>query len=57
VSDDYRIFGLPVTYFIDREGVIRSLFQGPFLERLEDTQVQGAIAEDELTRRIEEILE
>jgi peroxiredoxin len=57
VSDEYRIIGLPTTYFIDREGVVRDVFQGPFLERLEGTQVQGAIEEDELTRRIEEILE
>ena len=57
VSDTYRLIGLPTTYFIDREGVIRSVFQGPFLERLQGTQVQGAIEEDDLTRRIQEILE
>jgi peroxiredoxin len=57
VSDSYRLIGLPMTYFIDREGVIRSVFQGPFLERLQGTQVQGAIEEDDLTRRIQEILE
>ena len=56
VSDAYRLAGLPMTYFIDREGVIRSVFQGPFLEQLRGTQVQGAIGEDELTRRIQEIL-
>jgi peroxiredoxin len=56
VSDSYRLIGLPMTYFIDRDGVIRSVFQGPFLERLQGTQVQGAIEEDELTRRIQEIL-
>ena len=57
VSDEYRIIGLPTTYFIDREGVVRDVFQGPFLEQLQGRQVQGAIEEDELTRRIEEILE
>ena len=57
VSDKYRILGLPMTYFIDRQGVIRDVFQGPFLERLQGTQVQGAIEQDELTQRIEEILE
>lgn len=57
VSDEYRIIGLPTTFFIDRRGVIRDVFQGPFLERLQDTQVQGAIGEDELTRRIAVILE
>src|SRR3990172_2097254 len=56
VSDSYRLIGLPMTYFIDREGVISSVFQGPFLEQLRGTQVQGAIEEDELTRRIQEIL-
>ena len=37
--------------------VIRSVFLGPFQERLRGTRVQGAIEQDELTRRIEEILE
>ena len=53
----YRVLGLPTTYFIDRQGVVRDVFQGPFRERLQGTQVQGAIEEDELTGRIEEILE
>jgi peroxiredoxin len=57
VSEEYRIIGLPTTYFIDREGVVRDVFQGPFLERIQETQVQGAIEEDELTRRIEAILD
>jgi thiol-disulfide isomerase/thioredoxin len=57
VSDKYRILGLPTTYFIDREGVVRGVFLGPFQERLRGTRVQGAIEEDELTQRIEEILE
>jgi len=57
VSDSYRWLGLPTTYFIDRKGVVRSVFMGPFLERLQGTQVQGAIEGDELTRRILEILE
>ena len=57
VSDSYRWIGLPTTYFIDREGVIRSVFLGPFLERLQGTQVLGAIEGDDLTRRIQEILE
>jgi peroxiredoxin len=57
VSDEFRIIGLPTTYFIDREGVIKSVFRGPFLERLKETQVRGAIEGDELTWRIEEILE
>lgn len=57
VSDRYRIIGLPTTYFVDRRGEIRSVFQGPFLDKLDGTEVQGAIEQDDLTRRIEEILE
>lgn len=57
VSEECRIIGLPTTFFVDRRGVIRDVFQGPFLERLQDMQVQGAIGEDELTRRIAVILE
>lgn len=57
VSDEYRMLGLPSTYFIDRDGVVREVFRGPFLERLQGADVQGAIEEDELTQRIEEILE
>lgn len=57
VSEEYRVIGLPTTYFIDREGVVRDVFEGPFLEELQDTQVQGAIEEDELSQRIEGILE
>ncbi len=57
VSDEYRIIGLPTTYFIDREGVIRNVFLGPFQGQIQGTKVQGAIEEDELTQRIEDILE
>ncbi len=57
VSDEYRILGLPTTYFIDRQGVIKGVFLGPFLDQFRGTNVQGAIEEDELTQRIEEILE
>lgn len=57
VSDAYRILGLPTTYFIDRQGIVRDVFRGPFEERQQGTDVQGAIGGDELTSRIEEILE
>jgi thiol-disulfide isomerase/thioredoxin len=56
VGDRYRLLGLPSTYFIDREGVIRSVFTGPFEEKQNDTNVQGAIEDSELEQRIAEIL-
>lgn len=57
VADEYHLLGLPTTYFIDRDGVIRSVYRGPFLEQSRGTNVQGAIEEDELEKRIQEILE
>ncbi len=56
VSDEYRLLGLPTTYFIDRQGVVRAVFRGPFLQRLQGTRVQGAISQGQLAERIEEIL-
>ncbi len=57
VGDEYRLLGLPVTYFIDRQGVIRSVFTGPFEEQRQDTEVRGAIGESELEGRIAEIMD
>jgi len=56
VGDRYRLLGLPVTYFIGRDGVIRSVYTGPFEEKQNDTNVQGAIEDSELDQRIAEIL-
>jgi len=56
VGDEYRILGLPTTYFVDRGGVVRSVFTGPFIERGQGSNVQGAIEENELQKRIEQIL-
>jgi len=56
VGDDYRLLGLPATFFIDRQGVIRSAFTGPFQEKSGETNVRGAIDESELERRISELL-
>lgn len=56
VGDEYRLLGLPTTYFVDRGGVIRSSYTGPFLQNSNGTNVQGAIDVSELTNRIEEIL-
>ena len=57
VGDAYRLLGLPVTYFIDREGIVRSVFTGPFEESDRGTEVRGAIEQSELDRRISDILE
>lgn len=57
VADRYRLLGVPTTFFIDREGVIRSVFTGPFLEEGQGTTAQGAITDSQLERRVGEILE
>jgi len=56
VADTYRLLGLPTTYFVDRQGVVRSMFTGPFVEKVQGTNVQAAIEENELLKRIELIL-
>jgi peroxiredoxin len=56
VGDRYRLLGLPTTFFIDRDGVIRSIFTGPLEDEVDGTNVQGAIAGTELDARIAEIL-
>ncbi len=56
VGDAYRLPGLPTTFFIQRDGTIRSVFTGPFLAQQQGTEVRGAIEESELERRIAQIL-
>jgi cytochrome c biogenesis protein CcmG, thiol:disulfide interchange protein DsbE len=56
VGDEYRLLGLPMTYFIDRDGIIRSVFTGPLQERRTNTDVRGAIEQSELEQRIALIL-
>ena len=56
VGDAYRLLGLPVTYFIDRDGIVRSTFTGPFEDSDRGTEVRGAIEQTELDRRISDIL-
>jgi peroxiredoxin len=56
VGDAYRLLGLPVTYFIGRDGVVRGVFTGPFEEKERDTEVRGAIEQSELEQRITAIL-
>jgi peroxiredoxin len=52
VADKYRVIGIPTSYFIDRSGVVRSIYTGPLVG--EDSR-QG-IEESDLAKRIEEIL-
>jgi peroxiredoxin len=56
VGDQYRLLGLPTTYFIDANGVIVSVFRGPLEDTVQDTNVQGAIGQTELQQRIAEIM-
>ncbi len=56
VGDAYRLLGLPTTYFIGRDGVIESVFIGPFQAEERGTNVQGAIEQSELEGRIAAIL-
>ncbi len=56
VGEKYRLLGLPMTFFVDRDGVIQSIFTGPFQESSNDTNVQGAIEDSELEERITQIL-
>ena len=56
VGDLYRLLGLPTTYFVDREGIVRSIFTGPFEAQGQGKDVQGAIEASELEKRIAEIL-
>jgi peroxiredoxin len=56
VGDEYRLIGLPGTVFIGRDGVVESVFIGPFEAEARGTNVQGAIGESELEQRIAAIL-
>ena len=56
VGDKYRLLGLPVTFFIRRDGVIQSVFTGPFEQKERDTDVRGAIEASDLEVRIAAIL-
>lgn len=56
VGERYRLLGLPMTFFIDRRGVIRSIFTGPFTAQEQGTNVQGAIGQTELDQRIAAIM-
>jgi peroxiredoxin len=56
VGDRYRLLGLPTTYFIDADGVIRDVFAGPLEDVVDDQQVQGAIGASELDQQIAKIL-
>ena len=57
VGDDYRLLGLPTTFFIDRDGVVESVFIGQFKGEVQGTNVQGAIGQSDLEERIAAILD
>jgi thiol-disulfide isomerase/thioredoxin len=52
VADKYRVIGIPTSFFIDRSGVVRSIYTGPFV----GDQSREGIEESDLAQRIEEIL-
>lgn len=56
VAEAYRLIGLPTSFFIDPQGVVRSVFLGQLVGKAGETNVQAAIEQSELTRRIEAIL-
>src|SRR2546428_4115923 len=55
VGDEYRLLGLPMTYFIDRGGVVRSVFTGPLPDRRSDKDPRGAIEQNGLAQRVAQI--
>ncbi len=56
VGDDYRLVGLPTTFFIDRDGVVESVLIGQFKGEVRGTNVQEAIGQSDLEQRIAAIL-
>ncbi len=57
VVREYQLLGIPTTFFIDRQGVIRSIFRGPFLGEAQGQGIQEAIGAQELEERIRQILD
>src|SRR2546422_10295874 len=56
VGDEYRLLGLPMTYFIDRGGVGRSVFTGALQERRGGTGVRGGSEQSGREQRIGRII-
>jgi peroxiredoxin len=56
VVDSYKLLGLPTTYFIDRQGIVRSVYRGPFVQSSNNNDVLDAIGAGDLSARIREIL-
>jgi thiol-disulfide isomerase/thioredoxin len=52
VADKFRVIGVPTSFFIDRSGVVRTIYTGPFVGQ----QSRQGIGESDLSQRIEEIL-
>lgn len=46
VANQYRVRAIPTSFFVDREGVVRSVFTGP---------MNGPLIEDRLTRVMREV--
>ena len=55
-SKEFHLLGLPTTYFIDANGVIQSVYQGPLQDQQQDTNVQGPIGQSDLEAGIASIL-
>jgi thiol-disulfide isomerase/thioredoxin len=56
VGEKYRLLGLPTTVFIDANGVIQSIYSGPFQGKQNDTDVQDAINQSQLEAGIAQIM-
>jgi peroxiredoxin len=56
VARAYSLLGLPTTFFVDRQGVIRMVHAGAFKEQKEGLGVQEAIGASELEEGILQIL-
>jgi peroxiredoxin len=56
VGDEFHILGMPETFFIDRNGILREHFIGQFQSEDRGKNVQGAIDQSELQSKIEQIL-
>jgi thiol-disulfide isomerase/thioredoxin len=56
MGDEYRLLGLPTTFFIDANGVIQQIFRGPLEDSQNGTDVQGAIGESDLEAGIAQVM-
>jgi thiol-disulfide isomerase/thioredoxin len=47
VVNRYRVRGIPTTVFIDREGIIRSVYLGPMTEEILNTQLRTILGPEQ----------